>query len=279
MQQYKIGIDGGGSKTRAVLCIDNNQIIDSYTAAGSNIRNNISLAFTAITNCIDYFLNKYTLNSSNTIIGIGVAGYSVAPNQLALLSQLQQKYSMPIKLASDGHIALLATHGNNNGAILICGTGIVTYIANNGKYSQIGGWGFPHGDLGGAAHLGLLLSQYLCQAIDNIIPWSILLEDLYQHLGASAEKCKIYLINAQISDFANLAQYISKHKSDIYAQKIMQIGLEHMRNYIKAIYALNANIPLSIIGGLSAVYFSYLTNEFPNLKLSTVDPAIGAILL
>ncbi|MCX8514178.1 MAG: hypothetical protein ORN24_01270 [Burkholderiales bacterium] len=279
MLDYKIGIDGGGSKTRAILLNSQQQIIDSYTTTSSNIRYDISLAYTAITTCIDYFLAKHGLTVTNTTIGIGIAGYSVAKNQTQLLLQLQHKYNVPIKLASDCHIALLAVHGNNNGAILICGTGVVGYIADNQQHTQIGGWGFPQGDLGGAAHLGLLVSQFLCQAIDKVIPWSPLLETLYRNLGAAPEACKAYLINAKISDFASLAQYIKHQNNDIYAQQIRNIGLINIRNYVMAIYKLNSQIQLSILGGLAPYYYPDLITEFPNLTLSTVEPAIGATLL
>lgn len=281
MQNYYIGVDGGGSKTHAIIMDKDHQIIAETTAGAANIRSNLDLAYKSVTSSI-YTLLKQTKISANQVkIGIGVAGYSLLEQRELLFKQLQAEFPF-VKLESDCHIACLAAHNNQPGSILICGTGVSGYTIDRhlGRH-QIGGWGLPHGDLGGGAWIGLQLCSLLCKAIDNIIPWSPVLHKVYADFGDEPLKFKTWVVNATVSDFVSLAKMVTMqplHK-DIHAENIIHQGSLHLSDLIATIILQYPNYPLKLVGGLAPIYIPLIKLKFPMVELSSIHPAIGAYLL
>ena len=58
-------------------------------------------------------------------------------------------------LKSDGYTSCLGAHGGRDGALIAIGTGTVAFQIEGDKEYKVGGWGFPHGDEGSGAWLGL----------------------------------------------------------------------------------------------------------------------------
>ncbi len=277
MEIYYIGVDGGGSKTHALLLNQEFKIIAESFSLSANIRTNLDLAYTSITTAIDELVNSYQLNCAQIRIGVGIAGYSVATNLAILKERLEAKYPI-VKLESDCHIACLAAHQGNDGAIVICGTGIVSYIISNGISKQIGGWGFPHGDLGGAAWIGLEICKLLCKAVDQIIPYSPLLKAVYSKFNQDTIQYKSWLLKATPAEFAIVARLIPDFiATDEDAQLIFKNGLDEIRHYIALMQ--KTKLPLKLVGGLSPFYLKHLQEEYKGLSLSTIAPAVGAIYL
>lgn len=278
MIKYKIGIDGGGSKTHAILVNDNKQIIAETTTGPANIKTDLKLATTSINTAIQSLMRKNNL--AITDIGIGVAGFSHEENRKTLLTNLQQSYSN-ITLTSDCHIACLAAHAGQDGAILICGTGVVGYYLKNGCGHQIGGWGFPHGDLGGGAWLGLELCKLLCKAIDGITKFSPILNAIFFRFENNIDKYKTWLLIATPGDYAEVAKLIPDfiEKNDPIAQQIFSNGCNEIEIFLTIIMTKTASLPIKITGGLAKFYLEALTHRFPTLEISTKSNALGACYL
>lgn len=278
MESYIIGVDGGGTKTHAVLFKDNKLIGESYSGA-ANIRSNLSLAIQSITQVIDELITKYGLMKADVAIGIGVAGFSVVEKREQLKQYLTERYANVV-LSSDCHIACLAAHNAEDGAIVICGTGVVGYsiVANQGL--QIGGWGFSHGDLGGGAWLGLEICKSMCKAIDQVIAWSPLLENAYQRFNTDANQYKSWLLNATPSDFAQLAKLLLQYQdSDANAQRIIIAGANEVQAYIHALHWQFPQLSIKLVGGLATIYLPYFKESLPDLEIANEAPAIGAYYL
>jgi glucosamine kinase len=272
--KYYIGIDGGGSKTHGVLLNQDLKIIDEEYAGPANIRNDVNIAYTSICSVVDGLLKRHSLPGNEVKIGVGVAGYSVVDKRNTLQSMLHEKY-VRVLLNSDCHIACLAAHHNQDGAIIICGTGVVGYSIDNGETEQFGGWGFPHGDLGGGAFLGLEIARVLCKAIEGVIPWTPTLHELYDNFFMQDSfKCKMWLINASPGDYAKIAQFVFTSPSDKYTQLILERGIDEISQFIVVI--AKHNLPLKLVGGLARLYIGKLQKKYPALSLSEAAPAIGA---
>lgn len=281
MQNYYIGVDGGGSKTHVIIVDKNQQLIAETTSGAANIRSNLNLAYKSITSSINTLLQQTKTAANQVKIGVGVAGYSLPEQRKQLLQQLQAEFPF-VKLESDCHIACLAAHNNRPGSVVICGTGVSGYtIDRNLDTHQTGGWGFPHGDLGGGAWIGLQLCSLLCKAIDNIIPWSSVLRKVYANFNSEPLKFKTWVVNATISDFVSLAKMVTMqplHK-DTHAENIIHQGSLHLGDLIAATILQHPNYPIKLVGGLAPVYMPLIKLKFPMVELSTTDPAIGAYLL
>ena len=281
MLQYRIGIDGGGSKTQAMLVDSNHQIIDEVATGPANIKTNLNLAIASINTAITSLITKNNLSVADVAaIGVGVAGFSNIESRKALLANLQQSYPN-ITLTSDCHIACLAAHAGHDGAVLICGTGVVGYYIKDGIGYQIGGWGFPHGDLGGGAWLGLELCKLLCKAIDGSTKFSPILDVIFLQFKNNPESYKTWLLTATPSDYAELAKLIPEfmQKKDPLAQQVFSHGCNEIEIFLTAIIVKTANLPIKISGGLAKFYLEALTDKFPNLEISTKPNAIGACYL
>jgi glucosamine kinase len=274
--KFYIGVDGGGTKTHAVLVDDNLKQIDEVYGGPANIATDVDMAFISICEAIDTLLNKHNLPVKH--IGIGVAGYSVIQNRNLILEKLQKKYAN-ITLNSDCHIACLAAHNNKDGAIIICGTGVVAYSIYNGHGTQIGGWGFPHGDLGGAAYLGLEIARFLCKAIDELVPWSQTLKELYiDFFGQDKHKYKMWLINAKASDYARITQFVFAKPIDKFSSSLLERGVNEISELIAVLQKNNPKGSIKLVGGLAKLYIDWLQKKYPKLELNHTAPAIGAAI-
>lgn len=274
-RKLKIGIDGGGSKTHAVLVDKTYQVIDEITTGPANIKTDIKTAIESITSSIEYLINKHNL-SNGIEIGIGIAGFSDSHNCEILANTLKQSYPN-ITITSDAHIACLAAHNDNDGAIIICGTGVVAYSIENGTGTQIGGWGFPHGDIGGGAWIGLELCRILCKAIDGTVKFSPLIKAIYAKFNNDKTQYKNWLFIAKPQDYAEIARLIPEFitLNDQNALNIVKIGI----NEISSLITESAQRNIAITGGLANFYYSYLKAIHPNLKLSITSSAVGACYL
>ncbi len=278
MTEYYIGIDGGGSKTHAVLVDHTGKFIAESYAGSANINSDLNLAYSSIMHAINELILPRKINTQEVNLGIGVAGYSVIEKRQSLLNLLNN--FKQVKLESDCHIACLAAHGNKDGAIIICGTGIVAYFIQNKKSGQIGGWGFPHGDLGGGAWLGLEACKLVCKAIDKVIPWSLLLSEIYDFFDNDSAKYKNWLLNAKQSNFVEISKFVLKNISnDPVAEMIYSQGLKEVRDFIWAVMQKVEDLPIKLMGGLAIIYIDKLASEFKNLSLSAQKPVVGAIYL
>ena len=271
MTNYLIGVDAGGSKTHAML-FDGSREAERFSGP-ANISKSIDAAYHSITGAVDELING--IEPKNIHIGIGIAGYSVVSNRETLQQKLLLKYPN-LKLVSDCHLACLAAHLGHDGAILICGTGVVGYFIKNGIAKQIGGFGYPHGDLGGGAWLGLEVCKKVCKAIDDIIPWSDLLLAVFAKFDNNKDKFKNWLINATPGDFASIAKssfIISFLNTDINAKEIFDEGVNEILADIKVMK--QHNLPIKLVGGVAPFYLAAIQKKYPEVTLSDVDPVYG----
>ncbi|MCC2625600.1 MAG: gspK [Burkholderiales bacterium] len=275
--EFYIGVDGGGTKTHAVLVDSNLKQIDEAYSGPANIAKDVEGAYTSICATIDSLLNKHNLPIKH--IGIGVAGYSVIQNRNMILEKLQKKYKN-ITLNSDCHIACLAAHNNKDGAIIICGTGVVAYSIYNGETNQIGGWGFPQGDLGGAAYLGLEAARLLCKAIDGLIPWNQTLRELYtEFFEQNKHEYKAWLIKAKPSDYARITQFIFAKPIDEFNGNLLKQGAGEISGLIAVLKKDNPKGSIKLVGGLANLYINSLQKKYPELELSPIAPALGGAVI
>lgn len=275
MAKFKIGIDGGGSKTHSILIDENHHMIHEIINGPANIKTDINTAIKSIKTSIDYLINMHNLNH-DTEIGIGVAGFSDIRNRKILEDTLKLYYSN-INITSDAHIACLAAHNGKDGSIIVCGTGVVGYNIENGNGTQIGGWGFPHGDIGGGAWIGLELCRILCKAIDKTCEFSPLIHAIYSKFDNDKSQYQKWLINAKPQNYAEIAKFIPEFilQNDKNAISIVNAGVAEVNDLIEIFPQKN----IAITGGLANFYYTYLKEEHPNLKLSTVSNAFGACYL
>ncbi|MFA7360088.1 MAG: BadF/BadG/BcrA/BcrD ATPase family protein [Candidatus Kapaibacterium sp.] len=167
---FFIGIDSGGTNCRISACGSDLNILGSvvfpsvhYSAVGY-------IDFSSHTSAnINLFLEQYSLNLSECLgICAGVAGARAANNKEEIRKGLINVLKIDkIIVESDTVIAFEDAHGENDGLILICGTGSVLFGRLDGEIVRLGGWGKILGDDGSSYFLALNFLKKLVKYFDR----------------------------------------------------------------------------------------------------------------
>ena len=148
----KIGIDGGGTKTKGVL-YQEQRIVDEHIGEMGNPIVDFELAVSNVVQVIDHLLSNHNLQYSDiTCISIGMAGAGT------VVEKLTEAFSKLILcnfvVDSDLKMSHIATFKNNDGNLFIAGTGSSLLSRKDGEFIQKGGWGHILGDEGSGYWIG-----------------------------------------------------------------------------------------------------------------------------
>jgi N-acetylglucosamine kinase-like BadF-type ATPase len=170
-----IGIDGGGTRTRAIL--KRGDEILSQTTAGTTRVGSVGVGescerlLTIITDLCD----QAELDTSEVdIVVAGLAGVWLDEEKQRsthLLKTLARTQNIPLSdviITSDAEIAVEWAFGGNNGIVLIVGTGSIA-IGKIGKdkFVRCGGWGIELDDEGSGAWIGREGLTAVVRALDG----------------------------------------------------------------------------------------------------------------
>jgi N-acetylglucosamine kinase-like BadF-type ATPase len=170
-----IGIDGGGTRTRAIL--KRGDEILSQTTAGTTRVGSVGVGescerlLTIITDLCD----QAELDTSEVdIVVAGLAGVWLdeekqrSTHLLKTLARTQNISLSDVIITSDAEIAVEGAFGGNNGIVLIVGTGSIA-IGKIGKdkFVRCGGWGIELDDEGSGAWIGREGLTAVVRALDG----------------------------------------------------------------------------------------------------------------
>jgi glucosamine kinase len=167
---FVLGIDGGGSKTTAVLS-DGCSVFSGVSRKGSNL-NFISpdRAFEALAEAVQKALDAAEISCSEIdSVCAGVAGAAspeIANTLAELLSGLLPRAA--IRVVGDTVIALEAAFGPGPGVVCISGTGSAAVGRNErGELTRAGGWGRLVSDEGSGHWIGQRAVSRCLRAMDQ----------------------------------------------------------------------------------------------------------------
>lgn len=212
LQSIFLGIDGGGTKTQAILVDDSQQIIGEGISGASNpLRVGIETAlgniFTAIENACDAANRS---RSDIAAIVCGLAGVRREDLRFSIKQRISQNYRIKsVEVTTDAEIALYGVNLGKAGLVLIAGTGSVCLGKNDkGETAVAGGWGPLAGDEGGGAGIARRALQAIAKASDGRGKPTLLSEyavEYFRALSADDLTVAIYspqMDNAKIAGFA-----------------------------------------------------------------------------
>lgn len=137
---YYIGIDGGGTKTEAVLADKNLNVLKRIVLEGSNPNDvGVDVSCRSISKCIDMLRFALPTEDDNVIAFAGIAG--IKNHKTEMEAYLLRKYPF-LTLESDALLPLISEFGANDGVVMICGTGSACFARKDGVIYRIGGWGY-----------------------------------------------------------------------------------------------------------------------------------------
>lgn len=168
---YGIGLDGGGSKTLAVLADREGRELGRGTAEASNYQVvGVEAASAAIVKAI-----RGAFESAGIAVQpagglcLGLAGVG-RPEDRAWVEELVRRENLAQNwtIANDGQLLLWAGTPEGWGLGIISGTGSIVYgRAADGREARAGGWGYILGDEGSGYAIGKAALQAVAQAADG----------------------------------------------------------------------------------------------------------------
>ncbi|WP_367846836.1 BadF/BadG/BcrA/BcrD ATPase family protein [Rhodoferax sp. WC2427] len=210
---YRVGVDGGGSSTRARITLADGTPLGEGKAGASGLMQGIPQAWRHIEWAMEraaqtiYPGNLPPPDRHNCAVGIGVAGFN-NPQWRSAFMAANPGYSH-LAVDTDVFTALLGAHQGQPGALVIAGTGTVAQARHaDGRRLAAGGWGFPSGDEGGGAVLGLQAVNLAQQASDGRRAPSPLTTAVLQAIGSQAVSLLAWCCTANQAAFASLAPLV-----------------------------------------------------------------------
>ena len=162
--EYILGVDGGGTKTTAILYNDKMEVLGHFLGGPMNLQ---VVSEEKIKDVFQKMLNHFNLKAENIKIGVGAAGAGRLEDVKKLESILKDIGFKKYRVSSDAHIGLLAIHGKNSGMMIISGTGSIGFAIKDSALYRKGGWGHLLGDEGSGYFMGLSLSKELFHSFDK----------------------------------------------------------------------------------------------------------------
>ena len=280
-QQFFLGIDGGGTKCKAILVNESDDILGVGISGSANPLHGFELATTSIIEAATIALKSAGLDNlslEDITAGVGLAGVNL-PAQFKQMQAWQSPFKT-MYLAHDLKIACFGAHEKSNGAVIITGTGSCGYSNSSGKELLVGGHGFPQGDQASGAWFGLQVVQQVLLSLDGIIAASIMNERLLNKLQCENATAIVEAVALQSSTFyAQLAHIVfdAAEQGDELALAIIKEGATYIDTLVSLLLAKEP-VRISLLGGLADSLIPWLTKETQSLLSKPLhSPELGAV--
>lgn len=202
--QIVCGVDGGGTKTILEIRSTQDEFIIRKTFGAFNINGIGEEAFYCLIKNLFFEINQYGICES---LCIGAAGISNPKVGLLIQNAAQTcGFNGKLQLVGDHEIALFGALGNQDGVILIAGTGSICYgKKKDGTRVRCGGWGHLIDD-GGSAYaiardgLAVAVQSYDGRRLDTTLQ-----DMIFQKLEINSAEALIPIIYSASMDKAKIA--------------------------------------------------------------------------
>ena len=234
-QHSVVGVDGGGSKTEAVIMDSDMRIIGEGRAGPSNpLRVGVTSAAAAVREAIDEACAAAKVRRSDLDAAeVGLAGARRRELRERMRETLLPLGIRDIEVVTDADIALYGATDGAPGLVVIAGTGSICCGINaRGKQLCAGGWGPIAGDEGAGAWIARRALRAVAYASDGRGPQTLLTEFAcnYFHVSTADDlTTAIYaptITNERIAGFGKDVVEAAKRKDEVAAQIILEGGTE-----------------------------------------------------
>ena len=242
-----LGVDGGGTKTQAVLVDRNGNVIGRGQAKGSNpavfgMKKSLDNIAISIQKALRNFSDRSEIPACLAIAGVNTEREADAFLKVALfhtkISKIISKNSIVV---NDTQAALRAGTKDKNAVVLIAGTGSNCFgINDKGRTEKSGGRDFILSDEGSAYAIGLFTLKAVTKASDGRTKDTILKNLLFDYLKINSIDGLTEIVNKRpwnktdIAKVAPLAEEAAK-RGDRQASEIIKTAAMELALMIKAV--------------------------------------------
>jgi len=285
---YVIGIDGGGTQSRAVLCEGDGHVLATAQAGAVN-QNSVAIeavesAFNKLAQTLESKASHEFQNVTHVFAGVAGTGKEDARLRIQHIIEGIFPNHAQVEVKHDGYNALYAGTLGKPGVVQISGTGSLTFGQNkHGESARAGGWGYLIGDEGSGYAIGRDALSAMARAHDGWSAPTMLTQILLDHFDVNNPHDVIPLIynhSHPRQQIASLSPYVIEAASqhDAIAQSIVD---KTGQDLAKQIFAVSSNlfhphakaIPVILTGGVFSradLFIPSLEQTFDQLG-QTVD--------
>ncbi|NTZ08601.1 BadF/BadG/BcrA/BcrD ATPase family protein [Burkholderia metallica] len=277
---FAIGIDGGGTGTRAVLADRYGRELAQGRGGPSGLGLGIERAWASIgAACADAFTQAgLAFDWSQCALGCGLAGV----NNAAWLAAFRAQAPLgALAIESDAYTTVVGAHGGAPGLIVALGTGSIAAALDAAGACRIaGGFGFPSGDEASGAWLGVRALAYAQQALDGRVPRDAFATALLAETGAQDRDALVqWSCDANQTIYARLAPIVFAHRAHPVASALIAQAGDEIGKMIDALDPQQA-LPVALCGGLAdALAPAVPARHAARLRAPLDDSAHGALRL
>jgi glucosamine kinase len=298
MHSLVVGIDGGGTKTRALLADEHGKPLGEAVGPGSAARpNEIEQSAGVIAGVVRDVLDAADASDQKPrVLCVGVAGAGRESERQSLYEALATHgIADEIVIQTDLSVALEDAFGDGPGVLLIAGTGSSAFGRGPaGSTARCGGWGPVIGDEGGGAWIGRRALSVVSAAADGREPETALTGAILTAAEVTdASELIRWAADATPGKLATLAPVVITvaDAGDLRANSIVSMAVEELALHVRALARQlfadeRASVPVAFTGGLLGKGTSYrkrlehrLRTAVPGAQIhaTEVDPARGAV--
>lgn len=300
--KYYLGIDGGGTKTKFILCDENGHVITSTNQETCHyLQVDEKTIVERLTKGIDEICKLANINRNDISYAFyGCAGYGDVKKDMEPIRATAAKAfkDIPFSIGNDGDNCLAGATTLKDGINIVCGTGSIgnAYNSKTHEMTSCGGWYHAIGsDECSGYWLAIELLREFTRQADGRDKKTNLYSKVYNHLKLHEDGEVISVCvndwkmdRTKIASLAGIVEELA-NEGDPYAIDILKRGAHELFEIIYALYRkMNFKDPIVITytGGIFNMgdkILKPLEQELNkvNLKLSkpVLTPELGSLLL
>ncbi|WP_040226916.1 N-acetylglucosamine kinase [Bhargavaea cecembensis] len=261
-----LGIDGGGTKTAAVVCGLDGQVLARAEAGPSNPTVMKADEFSAVLSGLFNELRARDGAAFGQISAahFGMSGVTESGNE-RLVEETARQFlpdGCRLSVSNDSLNALMSGTLGAPGIVQVAGTGAVTYSLDDaGGEHRVGGWGWLAGDEGSGYDLGIRSLRSVFRAYDGRGPETGLTASVLGHFGVASVPELIPVLYGDgggvhpRSRIAPLGRYVTElARTDEAAGGIVRVACDGFFDSIVACFRKSefhgSEIPVVLAGGV-----------------------------
>lgn len=297
-----MGVDGGGSKTYAVITDAEGNLLGEGLAGGANYQKiGLDRAMDHISTAMKHALEQAGLQYADLdFVQYTLAGADREADMIRLESGLKKIPVTNWNLACDTMAGLRAGSPDNVGIVLVCGSGTNAFGRNrDGQVVQTGGFGYLYGDYAGGNHMAIETFRAAVRSWEQRDIPSILTERVPSYLGYSSMEALLndYLdrqVRTVPSELTIVLHEAVQDGDALSIRLLSEVGHElgnAARSVMRRIGSFGVdNIPIVLIGsifqrGKSSCLLQSLEETLREehtdftIEIPEMEPVFGAVLM
>jgi glucosamine kinase len=212
-----LGIDGGGTKTHAIITTPAYKIIgEGFSGAANPVRVGFDSAAAHVNEAVRQACAQAGITPREITAGCAaIAGVSHPIHYHTMKKALDARLRIEhLELVTDARAALEGALDGRQGVVLIAGTGSIAMGMNEaGAVERSGGWGPTLGDEGSGYDIARQALKAVAASFDGRAPRTVLTARLCRQLGIASAKDLpgvIYNNDAESPQIASLAELVAE---------------------------------------------------------------------